>query len=330
MAGILVIPEAAGNDIASSSLEAVRLASALATPKGLEVSALLLGDNLASGAEQLHRWGVHKVYLAEDPRIGEPSVEAYVAVLGRVLQQASPRLVLGAHALLTGELFPLMAARLRTGVLLKCSRIGLSDDGQGVEAATAVFGGAAETTYDVGPREPVFVTMQAGMAVPDMPGPADQGPVQVLRVPVPEFKENVQRVRRDTVSGPRLEESEVIVAGGRGLSDREHYRLIEELAAALGGQAGATRPLVDDGWVDPSRQIGLTGKYVSPGLYVAVGISGASQHMAGLSGAKTIVAINTDSDAFIFRYARYGVIADALEFLPVFTEKVRRLLDRKT
>ena len=116
--------------------------------------------------------------------------------------------------------------------------------------------------------------------------------------------------------GPRLEDAEIIVCGGRGLGEPENYKLVEELAEVLGGLPGASRPLVDDGWVDSSRQVGLTGKITRPGLYVAAGVSGASQHMAGCSAAKTIVAINTDADAAIFRHARYGIVGDCVEILP--------------
>ena len=130
------------------------------------------------------------------------------------------------------------------------------------------------------------------------------------------IEERVRILERAQTEGPRLEEAEVIVSGGRGLSAPADYELVEQLAKALGGMAGASRPLVDDGWVDSSRQVGLTGKITRPALYVAVGISGASQHMAGCSAAKTIVAINRDPDAAIFRYARYGIVGDCLEILP--------------
>ena len=123
--------------------------------------------------------------------------------------------------------------------------------------------------------------------------------------------------------GPRLEDAQTIVAGGRGLGSAQNFRLVEELAEALGGLAAASRPIVDDGWADSSRQVGLTGKITRPSLYIAAGISGASQHMAGCSASKTIVAINSDPDASIFRYARYGIVGDCLELLPELTRAVQ-------
>ena len=120
------------------------------------------------------------------------------------------------------------------------------------------------------------------------------------------------------------EDSEVIIAGGRGLGSPENVKLLQELADVLGGMVGASRPIVDDGWIDASRQVGLTGKITRPNLYIAAGISGASQHMAGCAAAKTIVAINRDSDAAIFRYARYGIVDDCLEILPELIRAVKR------
>ena len=148
--------------------------------------------------------------------------------------------------------------------------------------------------------------------------PGDGAPVapESVSLDLAGVEERVRVVEPARFEGPRLDDAEIIVSGGRGLGSADNFKLIEELASALGGQAGAARPLVDDGWVDSSHQVGLTGRITRPNLYVAVGISGASQHMAGCSAAGTIVAINRDAEAAIFQHARYGICGDALEILP--------------
>ncbi|MGK0486695.1 MAG: electron transfer flavoprotein alpha subunit, partial [Myxococcota bacterium] len=137
-----------------------------------------------------------------------------------------------------------------------------------------------------------------------------------ISVDLSSVKERIRVVEAAKSEGPRLEDAEIIVAGGRGLGSVENYKLIRELAEAMGGMPGASRPLVDEGWVDSSHQVGLTGKITKPTLYVAIGISGASQHMAGCGAANAIAAINKDSEAAIFQHARFGVVGDALELLP--------------
>jgi electron transfer flavoprotein alpha subunit len=156
------------------------------------------------------------------------------------------------------------------------------------------------------------------------PAPAPTTAV-LRRVPIDlaAVEERVQVVTRSEATGPRIEEAAILVAGGRGLGDKANYRLVQELAEALGGMAAASRPIVDEGWAEPARQVGLTGKITRPQLYIAAGISGASQHMVGCAAAKTLVAINRDPDAAIFRYARFGIVGDCLEILPALTRAVK-------
>jgi electron transfer flavoprotein alpha subunit len=168
------------------------------------------------------------------------------------------------------------------------------------------------------------VALMPGGSVPDSVAPTGKVTIHQVEVDLGAVEERIRVVSPAEAEGPRIEDAEIVVAGGRGLGTAANFRLIEELAAALGGIAAASRPIVDGGWVEPARQVGLTGKSVRPSLYVAVGVSGASQHMAGCSSAKTIVAINRDRDAAIFRYARYGIVGDCLEIVP---ELIRAVSD---
>lgn len=201
--------------------------------------------------------------------------------------------------------------------------IALGSDGQ-LEATASAYGGDTRVVYQLSGAPSYVVALAANALLPE---PADGGPThpecRSISTELSGVEERVRVVERARTEGPRLEDADIIVSGGRGLGGPENYKLIEQLAEALGGLAGASRPIVDEGWADSSRQVGLTGKITRPALYLAAGISGASQHMAGCSAAKTIVAINRDEDAAIFRYARYGLVGDCLEILPELIRAAR-------
>jgi electron transfer flavoprotein alpha subunit len=181
------------------------------------------------------------------------------------------------------------------------------------QVTASAYGGDTRVIYEVGGGS--VLAFIANAVVPE-PGEGPALTPEAISLFLSNTEERVQVVQEASFDGPRLDDAEIIVSGGRGLGSADNYKLIEELAAALGGLPGASRPIVDEGWVDSSRQVGLTGRITRPNLYIAVGISGASQHMAGCSAAGTIVAINRDADAAIFQYARYGIQGDALEILP--------------
>jgi electron transfer flavoprotein alpha subunit len=189
-------------------------------------------------------------------------------------------------------------------------------DGGALAITASAYGGDTRVVYEVSPERACVVSVLANAIPPSNAAAATSPAVRDVSVDLAATTERIRVVSKASAEGPRLDAAETIVAGGRGLGAPENYKLIEELAQVLGGLPGASRPIVDDGWVDSSHQVGLTGTITRPGLYLAAGISGASQHMAGCSAAKTIVAINTDADASIFRYARYGIVGDCLEILP--------------
>jgi electron transfer flavoprotein alpha subunit len=196
------------------------------------------------------------------------------------------------------------------------------EDGR-LRVTASAYGGDTRAVYEVSGAATTLIAVST-TAVRAEPAAAATSPtVTDVAVNLDGVAERIRVVARAQAQGPRLEDAEIIVSGGRGLGSPDHYKLVEQLAEALGGMAGASRPLVDEGWVDASRQVGLTGRITRPALYVAVGISGASQHMAGCSAAKTIVAINTDRDAAIFQYARYGIVGDCREILPELIRAAR-------
>jgi electron transfer flavoprotein alpha subunit len=218
-------------------------------------------------------------------------------------------------------LAPRLAARIDAGVVMNGLAVAVESGALAVTASA--YGGDTRVVYALAAGGRYVVGISTGALAAE---PAPTATTAVLhRVPVElgSVHERIQVVTRSEAGGPRIEEATILVAGGRGLGDKANYRLVEELADALGGMAAASRPIVDEGWAEPARQVGLTGKITRPQLYVAAGISGASQHMVGCAAAKTLVAINRDPDAAIFRYARYGLVGDCLEILPALTRAVK-------
>jgi electron transfer flavoprotein alpha subunit len=200
----------------------------------------------------------------------------------------------------------------------------LAVEGGTVKVTASAYGGDTRVDYEVTGAESCVVGVLADMLLAEVPeGGASEPTVRQVSVDLGAVEERVRVIQKAHLEGPRLEEAQVIVAGGMGLTTKENFQLIEDLAQALGGMAGASRPAVENGWIDSSRQVGLTGKITRPVLYLGAGISGASQHMVGCTAAKTIVAINKDPDAAIFKYARYGIVGDALEILPEITKAVK-------
>ena len=196
-------------------------------------------------------------------------------------------------------------------------------EGADIEVVAAIYGGAARATYTFpgdGPR--IIGLAPVRLEPPDRVAGQTAEIVTIAVTADPRVRVVKSATRAE---GARLEDSRVVVSGGRGLKDRENYALIRELAVALNGMPGASRAIVDESWAKPTEQVGLTGTIVSPELYFAVGISGASQHMAGCSNSRVLVAINTDRDAPIFRYANYGIVADCLEILPELIRQAKQV-----
>jgi len=256
-----------------------------------------------------------------DARLSGGEPDALVEALAQVCTARAPRVALFPQNFDVRGIAPRLAGRLGAPILMNGVDAGVEDGRLRVTASA--YGGDTRAVYEVSGAATTIIAVST-TAVRAEPAAAATSPtVTDLSVNLDGVAARIRVIARAQAQGPRLEDAEVIVSGGRGLGSPEHYKLVEQLAEALGGMAGASRPLVDEGWVDASRQVGLTGRITRPALYVAVGISGASQHMAGCSAAKTIVAINTDRDAAIFQYARYGIVGDCREILPELIRAAR-------
>ena len=317
MAGVLVLGEALEGVAAASTLEAIAAGRALGGP----VAAAIIGDCAKSAAQDAIAHGADSAFVCEDG-LGPEAAAAFAEQAAAV---SAPRVVLGAKALLDGSVMARAAYRLGAGLLQDCASVALDADGR-LTATRPVYGGNAMATFRAS-GSPAAASLRArayealerddSRAGSIVPIEVDAAAHTRLRV--------VERVRRPQ-EGVRLEDARVVVGGGRGLGGPEAFAQLEELARLLRGAVGASRAACDAGWVPPSYQIGLTGRTVAPDLYLAVGISGASQHMAGCSGARDIVAINKDAGANIFKEARFGVVGDWRQVLPAFVDQLHELL----
>jgi len=297
-----------------------KLAAALHGELGL----LVLGAVPQGAAELAGRYGAATLDTVSDPKLAAGAPDALVEALAQACRARAPRTLLFPQTFDARLVAPRLAARLDAAIVMNGIDAGVEDGGLRVTASA--YGGDTHAVYEM-TGEGLTIVAVSTMALRAEPAASPTTPtVGELPVDLSAVAERIRIVEAARTEGPRLEDAGIIVAGGRGLGAREHFALIEQLAEVLGGMAGASRPLVDEGWVDASRQVGLTGRITRPALYVAVGISGASQHMAGCAAAKTIVAINKDGDAAIFRHARYGIVGDCHEIVP---ELIRAARERR-
>jgi electron transfer flavoprotein alpha subunit len=295
--------------------ETLSLARPLAAAAGLELNWLVVGPAPERALEIAGNYGVVNLDRIEDAKLAGFQPDICVEALAQYSKQHAPKLMLIPQTFDARLVAPRLAARAGAGVVMNALKVEV--EGGAVKVTASAYGGDTRVVYEVTAAASCVVGVLADMLLAEAPAAGAAAPI-VRQVPVTlaAVEERLRVVKKAHFEGPRLEEAQVIVAGGMGLGKKDNYHLIEELAAALGGMAAASRPAVENGFADSSRQVGLTGKITRPALYIAAGISGASQHMVGCAAAKTIVAVNKEPDAAIFRYARYGIVGDCLEILP--------------
>ncbi|MBM3935510.1 MAG: electron transfer flavoprotein subunit alpha/FixB family protein [SAR202 cluster bacterium] len=320
----LVLAESAGGKIDPITAELVTAARALGKP----VAVAVLGDRTDALAAQASALGVERVYTAQDPQLADTPLEAMVEAFAQVCRTVGPETVIVGRTTAGSDIAPRVAFRLGAGVAQDCTAIKTDAATGRVVATRPVYGGnaVALVTFPAGVMQ--FLIMRSKVYEPaksDASRKADTVPVKVEIKPGVVKVKHIETVRQAS-QGVKLEDAAVVVSGGRGLGGPEPFKQLKELADVLGGAMGASRAACDAGWIDHSHQVGLTGVTVAPSVYIAIGISGASQHMAGLSGAKHIVAINRDREANIFKEASYGVVGDWKAILPSFVATLRELV----
>ena len=327
MSGVLVIGELQGDALQSITGELLAAGRKLGDALGEEVGVALLngGDAAAQDAIAL---GADKAYLVRDATLNDMQLDAQVAALEKACAETQPSVVLIGRTLAGRDVGPRLAFRLGVGLAQDCLEVS-ADAGGRVAAVRPVYGGNALARVTFPDANPQMVVLRAKAYEPLEADAARSGEVAELQTNLDPSVVKARLVETVTqeAEGVRLEDAGIVVGGGRGLGGPEPFDMLEDLAKLLGGAVGASRAVCDAGWLDHSYQVGLTGKTITPDLYITVGISGASQHMAGCSASKHIVAINRDADANIFKSSSFGVVGDWKSVLPSFIETVRELVD---
>jgi len=317
---ILIVAEQRDGVLRKVSFEVASEARKVADDRGEEVAAILLGSNVTGIAAELGKYGVDTVYVADNDVFEPYSTEAYTDAVAAAVAEYDPAVVMLPASVQGKDLSARLAGRLATGLATDCTDLRIED---GTLIATRpLYAGkcyadvmVTGTPQVISLRPKVFPAVERAMA----------GTVVDFTPAVGDVKAKIVDIQKDTSGTAELTEADIIVSGGRGMKGPENYSIIEELAATLGAAVGASRAAVDAGWRPQTDQVGQTGKTVTPNLYIACGISGAIQHLAGMSSSKYIVAVNKDAEAPIFGKADYGIVDDLFKVVPEITAAVKKL-----
>ena len=324
-AGILTFAEIRDGQPTPASRQAVGVARKLADGKSWKVTTVLIGHSISARADDLIGLGADKVIICDAPELADYSDESYCKILAEAAKNENSAVILGGATFAGKSLFGRLSAVLSSGLAADITDI--EWDGDTILATRPAYGGKAIIKMSpVGPG-PQMATLRPKAFDDSSPVASRSGEKVKLNYDVSKFGSRTKVLERFSESGQQisLTDADIIVSGGRGLREPENFKLVRDLAAVLGAAVGASRATVDAGWIPYAHQVGQTGKTVNPKLYVACGISGAIQHLVGMQSSKTIVAINRDAEAPIFKVATYGIVGDLFAILPKLTEKLRQM-----
>ena len=326
--GVWVYAEWREGKVHRVSHELLSAGRILADKRGVELGAVLLGSGLDEEmAQELISYGAEVVYVVDRPELAHFTDERYSKCIVELVRRKRPEIFLAGATSIGRSFIPRVAAGLQTGLTADCTELDVGDDGHLLQTRPA-FGGNVMATIICPNRRPQMATVRPKVMKP-VRLEGRQGRIERVELPSECFKARVEvlEVIAEQDQTAKLTEADVIISGGRGLRSGENFNLIEDLAELMNGAVGASRGAVEEGWMAPSHQVGQTGRTVAPALYVAVGISGAVQHLVGMQGSQVIVAVNKDPHAPIFDVATYGVVADLFEFIPEFLKRIKRERD---
>ena len=326
--GILVCGELADGKLASITTELLGCGRKLADDLKEDLSCLLVSDAVGGASKEAIAFGADKVYSVEHPTLKEYQADSYIQVAEELVKEISPRTILIGQTSMGRDLAPRLAFRLGTSLTTDCLDLSIDPETKLLVQTRPVYGGNAQAIF-TSEFMPQMATVRTKAMSPLERDDSRKGEVLPTKIDIDTAKvrTNILETVKEEEAGIKLEDAPVIVCGGRGVGGPEPFQTtLKALADLLHGAVGSSRPPADNGWVPEAAHIGLTGKIVAPDIYIAIAVSGASQHTAGCSGSKHIIAINKDPEANIFREAEFGVVGKYEEVVPAFTNKLKELL----
>ncbi|MCH6264649.1 MULTISPECIES: electron transfer flavoprotein subunit alpha/FixB family protein [Neobacillus] len=318
---VIVLGEIRDGELRNVSFEGIAAAKTVA--EGGEVVAVLLGESVGNLAQELIQYGADRTVVVENPKLASYTPDGFSQAILAVVEQEQPDAIIFGHTALGKDLSPKVASKLGSGLI--SDAVAIEAAGGNVVFTRPIYSGKAFEKKIVTDGL-IFASIRPNNIAPLEKDASRTGEVSSVSVEIKDLRTIIREVAKKAIQGVDLTEAKVIISGGRGVKSEEGFKPLQELADVLGGAVGASRGACDAEYCDYSLQIGQTGKVVTPDLYIACGISGAIQHLAGMSNSKVVVAINKDPEANIFKVADYGIVGDLFEVVPMLTEEIKNLL----
>jgi len=327
MNSVLVFVEQRQGKVKHSSLEALSEGRRLAKRIGSTVSALMIGSQIDSLVDEISKFGPDFIILVQHNALADYSPDGYRDAFLEAINQERPKVILAAGTAMGKDIAPRIAAKIDAGLATDCLAIEVSDDA--MIATRPVFAGKVLQKLKITSSTKIATLKPNTFKAEQVSAHAPSFRKITPQIDPSPWRAVLKSIQEPEVKKQDVSEASIIVSGGRGMKGPEGYKILEDLAATLGGTVGASRAAVDAGWRSHADQVGQTGKIISPNLYIACGISGAVQHQVGMVNSKIIVAINKDPEAPIFKFADYGIVGDLFEIIPALTKEVKKLYDKE-
>lgn len=325
--GVWVFAEQRGGVLQKVSLELLGKGREIADKLGTELTAVLIGNEVIALGKELIAYGAHKVLIIDHPLLKNYTTDGYTKVLYDLVQLKKPEIILIGASYIGRDLGPRAAARLGTGLTADCTGLDIDSGTKNLMMTRPAFGGNLMATIECAEHRPQMATVRPGVFEKLQRSENSSGDIEAINVELEQedIKTVVEKIVKTAKDVVDISEANFIVSGGRGIGCKENFAVLKELADALGGTVGASRAAVENGWMDKSYQVGQTGKTVRPIVYIACGISGAIQHLAGMQESDYIIAINKDAEAPLMKAADLAIVGDYAKIIPELTEQIKQL-----